>query len=437
MVARALPGCKIRAVRSHREIAASARSRRASPARALRATALSAIAIALFWAGSFPTGPVPAHAQRAAARAFHVREPIGIRRTEYPVSARVPFPRGVLAAPTQARLLWNGAEVPAQFTANATWDDGSVQALDVDFNVSLDPEEDRRFELQYGDGVSPLPFDGRGLTVAEDAASVTVGSLRFSRSGTPLLASVGYRGENIGAGANGLTITDANGQRTDLTAATDARLEVLKAGPLLVTLRYTATIRLADEAGIPVELLMEIPNSKSWIKTTAIVTDRTRRLRDIAVERPYRFGSLPLLWDFGTDSGAYGVFRSDADTALLTQTVSSSGPTGWKIEAGPGTRRRAIETSAGSRGKSAAGWGHLHDAGSAVAFAVARFGKDPGTYTLLAGADGQATYRFAPSDRLGQYQVVLYEHFVATPIQVGAATNPTSMVTPLSVALER
>src|SRR5690606_27398310 len=117
-----------------------------------RATLTAALAALAFFDAFTP----PAGAQQPrATRAFHVREPIGIRRTEYPVSVRIPFPKGALASAAQVRLTLNGADVPAQFLASALWDDGSVQSLDVDLNVSLDPEEDRRFELQYGEGVAP------------------------------------------------------------------------------------------------------------------------------------------------------------------------------------------------------------------------------------------------------------------------------------------
>ena len=98
-------------------------------------------------------------------RVFHVRETMGIRRTEYPVSATFQLPKGALADTQHARVTTNGGEVPAQFTARATWDDGSVQTLDVDFNASVAPEEDRRYELQCGTGVTPGAPPSRGLTV--------------------------------------------------------------------------------------------------------------------------------------------------------------------------------------------------------------------------------------------------------------------------------
>jgi len=72
-----------------------------------------------------------------------------------------------------------------------------------------------------------------------------------------------------------------------------------------------------------------------------------------------------------------------------------------------------------------------------VAFAVARFGREAGTYSIALAGSGQATFRFAPASGTTQPQLVLYEHFVSTPVAIGAATNPTAMLTPLTVTVER
>ena len=79
-------------------------------------------------------------------------------------------------------------DVIAQFTAETSWDDGSVRALSVDFNVSLGPAERRRYVLEYGADVKSAAPAGRGLAVTEDADAIQVGSLRFGRSGAPLSA---------------------------------------------------------------------------------------------------------------------------------------------------------------------------------------------------------------------------------------------------------
>lgn len=386
---------------------------------------------------SVADGPVVAAQSNATIRVFRLRETAGIRRTEYPASVSFQIPQGALPDTTHVRVMYNSAEVPAQFTARAKWADGSVQTLDVDLNATLDPEEDRRYELQFGPAISAAAPPARGLTVEDRPDAIQVGSLTFSKSGAPQLMSASYRGEGIGTGNNGLTITDSNGTRITLAKAQNAALEVVKPGPLLVLLRYTAAIPVEANVSIPVDVQLEMPNSKTWLKTTVTVTDRTRRLRDVAMERPYAFTGFPIIWDFGTDSGTYGVFRAATDQIALTQTSTASGATGWKIESGQLNQRRAVEVSAGSRNKNAAGWGHLQNGSAAVAFGFARFGRDAGTYSIALSGSGQATYRFAPAAASTQYQLTLYEHFVSVPVAIGAATNPTSMLTPLSVTVER
>ena len=66
-----------------------------------------------------------------------LKETAGIRRSAYPVNARVPLRAGALHEASHARLMINGAEAPVQLTVESAWPDGSVQWLDVDFNASL------------------------------------------------------------------------------------------------------------------------------------------------------------------------------------------------------------------------------------------------------------------------------------------------------------
>ena len=154
----------------------------------------------------------------------HVSEVGGIRRTQFPVTARIPFPRGVLRDPANIKLLSNQTEVPGQATAEARWPDGSVQFLSLDFNVTIGPNESQTYSLQYGEGVKSEAA-ARGLTVAEEADAIQVGNIRFNKSGSPLIASVKYRDEAIGMGANGLTVKEASGAVHDLTTAENVKAE--------------------------------------------------------------------------------------------------------------------------------------------------------------------------------------------------------------------
>ena len=155
--------------------------------------------------------PIRAETQTRQSLSLHVEETTGIRRTRYPVNARVPFPQGALTRADEVRLLGDDDEIPAQFAAGSRWPDGSVQWLAIDFNASIGPEETRSYRVEYGPGVRAEAELGRGLAPVEDADGIQVGRVRFSKTAAPLLASVRYRDEVIGSGRNGFTVEDTDG----------------------------------------------------------------------------------------------------------------------------------------------------------------------------------------------------------------------------------
>jgi hypothetical protein len=376
-------------------------------------------------------GAEPAH----GSAAIQVTEATGIRRTEYPVNARVQLPRGALADAAHARLRLNDADAPAQCSAESRWDDGSVQWLDVDFNVSVGPSESRTYQLEYGPDVSPAAVP-RGLTVIENADSIQVGNVKLSKSGSPLILSATYRGELIGQGQNGLAITDRSGARHDLSSPQSLKVELVKRGPLYVVVRYSGLVPIDGTYAVPFVLTCEMPSSKSWVRTTAIVEDPSRRVKDIIFETPLTLGEKPWIWDFSTENGTYGVFRNATDAALLTQTINPLGTNGWTVQTGTQAERRPYESSTASRTRVAGGWGHILDAKAAIAFAIDRFATEAGTYTISLNGQGQAAFRFAPAQGSAQHRLTVYEHFVATPVPIGAATSPASMINPLAVSVK-
>jgi hypothetical protein len=362
------------------------------------------------------------------SRQIDVSETAGIRRTEYPVTARVELPRGAMRGASNARLKVVD-EVPAQFTAETSWDDGSVRALNVDFNVSLGPGERRRYVLEFGPDVKPAPGSGRGLSVTEAADGIQVGSIRFGRSGAPLVLAANYVKMNfIGSGRNGISVTDTAGAQHDLSSAQDVKLDIVKRGPVKAVLRYAGRLPV-DRASFVVT--MEMPNSKSWLKMSAVVQDPSRRVRSVAFDSPLAFSALPLTYDFGTENGTYGAFRNATDTAILTQTVNQKGPAGWIVRTGTqGGTLNDYESAPNGR---AHGSGHLLDARGAVAFGFADFAREQGTYRIALSGSGQASFSFEPSRPATEHRLTVYQHFVSTPVPIGAATSPTAMLSPLKV----
>jgi hypothetical protein len=130
------------------------------------------------------------------------------------------------------------------------------------------------------------------------------------------------------------------------------------------------------------------------------------------------------------------VFRNATDVALLTQTVDARATNAWTVQTGTQEALRPYESSTPGRARTAAGWGHILDAKAAVAFAIDRFATEAGTYTISLSGQGQAVFRFAPAQRSAPLRLTVYEHFVATPVPIGAATSPTAMLNPLVVSVK-
>ena len=381
-----------------------------------------------------------AYAQTATATAeraaVHVTETAGIRRFNYPVHVRVPFAAGQLSRSENARLLRedradDDAEMPAQISAESRWPDGSVRWLSVHFNTSIGPGASQTYLVEYGPGVVPSADRPRGLTLIEDDAAddLQVGSLRFSRTGTPLIASVTYRDEAIGSGRNGFRAAGRGGEIYRLVES--AELEILKRGPLYVELRYSG--QLTSDSGVRVPFVMTVgmPNSKSWVKMAAIVDDPAARVRELSLDLPFALGPHPWVWDFGTERWTYGALRGENDAVVLTTVVtgenSSRSSSSWEVRLERDGRQQIYEAGEGAVG----GWGHLQGAGEVVAFAVEDFGAQPGTYRVALGGAGQTTFGFSPARPTREHRLTVYNHYVSTPVQIGAATSPSSMLNPL------
>lgn len=375
-----------------------------------------------------------ASAQSIGTATLDVSESAGIRRTEFPTRASFSIPRGRLDDVTHVRLEAEGVEVPSQGTAMARWDDGSVRTLELDFNVTIGPLETRRLQLRYGSSIVSEARPRGALAVVEDADALQVGNLRFGRRGAPLVLSANYRGELIASGngaANGLTVADAAG----VSHAVEWRdVTVVKGGPVVVHLRYSGQVALGGSTTAPVTLDLEMPNSKSWFRLTAAVEDPTGRAGSGALTfaLPLALGAHPWTWDVGTGNATYGAFRTAQDSATLTETAAADGRVRWQITTGTAGQERPYEVSPDATSVRVRGWAHVQDAAHAVAFAVENWSGPPGRRTMQFSGDGQVRFTIAP-ERSGDRVLVLYAHFVTTPVAIGAATSPASILSPLLV----
>jgi hypothetical protein len=381
------------------------------------------------------TANIGLEAQTPRSVHLSVKETNGIRRNNYPVEVRVPFPKGSLSSAANARLVFNGAEVPAQLASEAQWPDGSTQWLAVNFNTSIAPNEAQAYALEYGDSVKAVP-PSRGLSVSEDADAIQVASVRFNKKGAPLLLSVKYRNEDIGRGDNGLSVLDASGKSHDLTNAESLKVEIVKRGPVYVTVRYTGRIVIDSNYSAPFVMTVEMPTGKTWVKIAAAVEDPGKRLREIVFQTPVALGPFPWVWDFGTDHWTYGSFRNPSDSVVVTQNLHAAGTGNWQLSTGPKGKELPFEVAGAAARSHSIRWGHLQDGKEVIAFAVDRPSQQAGTLRFAMDGEGQTSFRFAPAAPASQLRLTVYEHFIPTPVQIGAITGPDSMMSPLIAACD-
>lgn len=384
--------------------------------------------------GATIEGQAPAPAPAAVTIA--VRETAGIRRNRYPVNARVPLQRGALKDSGQARLLFADTEVESQIATESTYDDGSIRWLAVDFNATIGPVEAQSYRLEYGAGVKGA-VTGRGVAIVTTADTIDMGRVRLNASGSPLLRSLNYRKETLAQGMNGFAVTDSAGAIHRLLGGTSVTGEVVKPGPVYGVVRYAGRITTDAGTGAPFTVTVEMPNSKAWVKYTAVVDDPGRQFRDISFRTPFTLAAFPWLWDFGTGSWTYGSMRSPEDSVILTQTVGARGTGHWEVRTGPKGQEQPYEVAAGSRPAIAEGWGHLQDASEVIAFGFDQFGRQPGRYSIALDGKGGNSYLFAPERPATRHELTIFQHYVASPTPIGAVTSPPSMLNPLIAVCDR
>jgi len=134
-----------------------------------------------------------------AALAFSVSEPSGLKRLKWPVRGGIPFARGVLRDAGKVRLIdEHGRPVPVQTKVLATWPEGDVKWLLVEFLTDIDAGETKHFKLIYGSGIEPQTADTRvgtqqGGSILLDGTQIKV-TLRTGRS---LISEVRFAGRPV------------------------------------------------------------------------------------------------------------------------------------------------------------------------------------------------------------------------------------------------
>lgn len=133
-----------------------------------------------FVAGQRPI-PGPTVAQRIP---LNVEEPTDNARTAWPITSGVPFGRGLLASPADARLLGpDGKRVIAQLEPMAFWPDGSIKWLLCSFLADTTPGKPTTYTLETGTSIPPQPIKpSTKYNTTVPSAAITFGDGTTARS---------------------------------------------------------------------------------------------------------------------------------------------------------------------------------------------------------------------------------------------------------------
>ncbi len=362
---------------------------------------------------------------------LRVTETAGIRRFGYPVTALVPLPRP-LKDGEHLRLLDGDRALPAQFAPR------HQHSVEVDFAISLGPNESRALSVTYMKGDAPS-VKGMRVEQAEDRFRVLhLGGLTFevSKEMLGVLQAVKTnRTEYLGAANHVLFVQGRDGRRRPI-GGEGFKGTVAKSGPIACGLRFEGASEIAPGTFVRSQIDMSFPQSKSWVRVHWTLDDAELLADSMGAELMLNLRSPPALVDFGVGTSAYAALRA-GEAAVL----SARGPDqkdearAWSIRTGPAKKLTAyVVALPEARIGPDEGWLHVMDRERCTAVALEKLGQVGREDVLRIEADGRLELsRTFAADGPKRKTFAFYLHFVGMPVHVGAATSPQSMLRPLEV----
>ncbi len=174
--------------------------------------------------------------------AVTVSSPRFAHGTNWPVRCGLPIPLGQLAQPEQATVL-NGQEValPSQNRAMATWPDGSVKWLQLDFASDLSKGGEGRYTVAYGNRVRSVPSSLSVQTRSgAEGVEVDTGALHFRVPKTHFGIIEDVRlvsGRVVQRAPIDFEVTETNGKTWRVLDLPVETIEVEQFGPLHAVIR--------------------------------------------------------------------------------------------------------------------------------------------------------------------------------------------------------
>jgi hypothetical protein len=308
-----------------------------------------------------------------------VTEPAGMARPRGHVTSGVPFPMGALKPTDSLRLLdAQGTAVPLQSQTTATWRDGSVKWVLLDFQTALAAGETKSFTLEAGGGFPPAPPPRDSIQIEEQPAAlwINTGPLRFA---IPKDRSVVFASASLDVDGNGQFPAEERlplrGLEQSLRLANEfaewpvrvlppEEVRVEEAGPLRAVVRLVGWM---DDGGtnrlMQYRVRVQTTAGSSAVLVQHTVIQLSPRIKLLWVE--------DLSLRLGLSLGAQATSRFGGERGPHAGTLEGEPVTLEQLQEGGYALKRAGQTNA--TGLRAPGWVELADSRFAVTVSVADF----------------------------------------------------------------
>ncbi|HYH04728.1 MAG TPA: hypothetical protein VEC37_16675, partial [Bacillota bacterium] len=219
-------------------------------------------------------------------------------RVGEPCAVAIPFAQGVLKDGTQLVVCDGETTVPSQNQVTATWPDGSVKWLLIDFLADLPGNQGKTFIVDKGSGGPVAPGPVVSVEKSETGTVIDNGVLRveLNSPGVPgILGGICGVGFQFEPGAfSGPTLFDEKGN--PWVAAIDANgWQVIKAGPVVVTVEARGTHHNSDaETLLDFEIRLTAFAGKPWLQVDYRMINREKQPEVVLTGIEFSFSPTSL-----------------------------------------------------------------------------------------------------------------------------------------------
>jgi hypothetical protein len=371
---------------------------------------------------------------------LEVRETGGLARRGYPTQALLKLPRPV-AASTKFRLLSDGKPVVAQFRPDGDKETGKWW---LDFQTEMEPNEERRYVVEFGDDVLAGPERLGGHKLSKVDKGFAIANAPYITWSVPhdlkgLLQSVDFApSEFLRAESPGLLLRDRQSREYPFSGTG----RVIRQGPMAVALRFQKAESQKQLRDVRSTVDLTFPAPVSWVELEWNLDDPLNNVAAVGLQLDLnveRTKTPATLVDFGATSVVYTSLQPGQAAELLAGPAASGGDADgsplWKVLRGD--QDRLTSFALGPKRSSAGrieGWTHVMDQKICLALAMEGFARDTRDRIIAAG-DGRVTVwrEYDGAVKAGQKRLRLWLHFVHFPPQASAGASPQQMQSPLEV----